>query len=113
MTLALVILGFALLSAGTYRQSEWLFGRVAPLSVRRRFLVAGYAALTASLALVIMAPDMARQLVQWVGLLTIGALLMLVGFWIRGRRRKRAARAARALRRSRRTLRRPAPVDPG
>jgi hypothetical protein len=81
MILALVILGFALLGAGTYRQSILLFGRVAPLATRMRLLGAGYAVLTLSLALVILGPDMGRQLVQWFGLLTIGALLMLVAFW--------------------------------
>lgn len=111
MILALVILGFALIAAGTYRQSEWLLGRVASVKVRLRLLAAGYAALTASLALVVLGPDMARQLVQWFGWLTVGATLILVGFWIHGPRRPRTKRAARTGRRSRRIIR-PVPVDP-
>jgi hypothetical protein len=86
MILALVIIGFALLAAGTYRQSATVFGKVAARATRLRLLVAGYGALALSLALVMAGSDMGRQLVQWFGLLTVGALLMLIGFWARSAR---------------------------
>jgi hypothetical protein len=86
MILLLVIAGFGLLAAGTYRQSAAIFGDRPPLRTRATLLVGGYLALGISLVLVGAGPDPARQLVQWVGLLTVGALVMLVGCWLRAPR---------------------------
>jgi hypothetical protein len=102
MILTLVIAGFALLGAGTYRQSELVFGHVPRLRMRLGLLYGGYAVLALSLILVIAGPDVPRQLVQWFGLLSVGALVMLIGFWLRSAYQARAESAGRV-----RTPRRP------
>jgi hypothetical protein len=86
MTLLLVIMGFALLGLGTYRQSQMVFAQRPSAQRRFALLCGGYAVLALSLLLAVSGPDAARQSVQWFGLLTIGALVMLIGFWLRGGR---------------------------
>lgn len=83
MILLLMCAGFALLAAGTYRQSSILFGRLPRRRIRVALLGGGHALLAVSLAVVLAGPDMGRQLVQWVGLLTVGALVVLIGVWLR------------------------------
>lgn len=74
----LLLAGFAALAAGTYRSSRWLFGRLLPAGVRRAVLALGYALLAGSLWRALAGDDPARGLVEWFGLLTLAALIVVV-----------------------------------
>lgn len=90
MIFLLVAAGFALLMAGTYRQSLELLGPASTAPRRRRLLILGYALLAVSLVPVCRDPDWVRRLIEWFGDLSVAALLT-VGFgWWRHRTRARS-----------------------
>jgi hypothetical protein len=92
MTLLLVIAGFALLAAGTWRQSALIFGKVPRLAIRHVLLGSGYALLAGSLVPVLGGGDTGRALVEWFGQLMLGAISLLVAMWLRQRRQDRRRR---------------------
>ena len=83
----LVLAGFAALAAGTYRSSLRMFGRLPPLRTRVAVLGLGYALLGASLLRVLTRPDAARGLVEWFGMLTVCALIVVGTLWMVARAR--------------------------
>jgi hypothetical protein len=87
MTLFLVIAGFALLAAGTWRQSALIFGKVPRPSIRHALLSGGFALLAGSLVAVLGCNDPSRALVEWFGQLTLGAITLLAAMWLRQQKR--------------------------
>lgn len=85
MSLLLALLGFAALAGGTHRQAAMLWGTATP-TWRRPLLAGGHALLAASLILACTGADRVRGLIQWFGDLTIAALLIVLLFWLAGRR---------------------------
>jgi hypothetical protein len=83
----LVLAGFVALATGTYRASRWLFGRLLPSRTRLALLGLGYVLLGASLARAVTGRDPARALVEWFGLLTLCALIVVGLLWAIGRPR--------------------------
>jgi hypothetical protein len=88
MTLFLVIAGFALLAAGTWRQSALIFGNVPRPSIRHALLGGGFVVLAGSLVPVLDGDDPSRALVEWFGQLTLGAIGLLVAMWLRQQKRR-------------------------
>ncbi len=84
--IALVLAGFLSLAAGTYRSGRLLFGRVLPVRARALLLTLGHALLAVSLWRVLAGDDPARRLVEWFGLLTLCALILVASLWLWGRR---------------------------
>ncbi|WP_267381655.1 MULTISPECIES: DUF3325 domain-containing protein [unclassified Sphingomonas] len=91
MTFALMLTGFAMLAAGTWRQSALVFGRVPPRVRRVALLAGGHAAIASSLVRVLASDDPSRAVVEWVGELTAAGLLVVFGCWLWQRRADRAA----------------------
>ena len=81
MIIFVVLLGFAALMAGTYRQSRDLLGSYSTSARRRRLLVVGYGLLALSLVPVCRDPDWARRLIEWFGDLSVAALLTISLGW--------------------------------
>jgi hypothetical protein len=88
MTLLLVIAGFALLAAGTWRQSALIFGEVPRPVIRHALLGCGFVVLAGSLVPVLGCNDPSRALVEWFGDLTLGAIVLLAAMWLRQQRRR-------------------------
>jgi hypothetical protein len=82
MTFLLMLAGFAMLVAGTWRQAAMFFGRVPARRFRLALLGSGYALLALSLASVLAGDDPARALVGWFGELTLAAIAALLGCWV-------------------------------
>lgn len=88
MTLLLVIAGFALLAAGTWRQSALIFGTVPRPAIRHALLGGGFALLAGSLVTALSGDDSGRTLVEWFGQLTLGAIILLMVMWLRQQTRR-------------------------
>jgi hypothetical protein len=88
MTLLLVIAGFALLAAGTWRQSALIFGKVPRPVIRHALLGGGFVVLAGSLVPVLDGDDPSLALVEWFGQLTLGAVVLLVAMWLRQQKRR-------------------------
>ncbi len=82
MSFALIVAGFMLLAAGTWRSSALIFDRVLQARLRHVSLAGGYSLLASSLVSVLAAND-TRMLVEWVGQLTVAAIILLLALWTR------------------------------
>jgi hypothetical protein len=90
MIFTLILTGFIALMVGTYRTSRDLLGAASTPARRWRLLLIGYALLAMSLVPVLRDPDWARRLVEWFGDMTIAALLVVLGVWLRLRAPRRS-----------------------
>ncbi len=89
MSFFLVLAGFGMLAAGTWRQSAMIFGKPPRARIRFALLGIGYTLLSLSLASVLLRNDPARALVEWFGQLTAAAAMVLLGCWQMTRNRDR------------------------